>query len=66
MQSIKKENGPDFAAVKAFAQYSLGDTSAATKQIEQLVESSSENSTVQILGSIVLQAAGRTEKLCHC
>ncbi|KAI4119694.1 MAG: hypothetical protein LQ338_007246 [Usnochroma carphineum] len=33
MQSIKKENGPDFAAVKAFAQYSLGDTIAIITQI---------------------------------
>ncbi|KAL8761705.1 MAG: hypothetical protein Q9184_002209, partial [Pyrenodesmia sp. 2 TL-2023] len=62
ISSIQKESAPDFAAVKAFAQYSLGDTSAATKQIEQLVESSSENATVQILGGIVLQADGRTEE----
>lgn len=60
ISSIKKESAPDFAAVKAFAQYSLRDTSTATKQIEQLVESSSENATVQILGGIVLQADGRT------
>ncbi|KAL8710901.1 MAG: hypothetical protein Q9225_007210 [Loekoesia sp. 1 TL-2023] len=62
LSSIKKEGGPDFAAVKAFAQYSLGDTSSATKQIDQLIESSSENATVQILGGIVLQADGRTEE----
>ncbi|KAL8916286.1 MAG: hypothetical protein Q9208_008597 [Pyrenodesmia sp. 3 TL-2023] len=60
--SIRREGAPDFAAVKAFAQYSLGDTSAATNQVEQLVESSSENATVQILGGIVLQADGRTEE----
>ncbi|KAL8841522.1 MAG: hypothetical protein Q9170_000905 [Blastenia crenularia] len=62
LSTIKKDSGPDFAAVKAFIQYSLGDTSSATKQIEQLVESSSENATVQILGGIVLQAENRTEE----
>ncbi len=62
ISNIKKESAPDFAAVHALAQYSLGDTSAATKQIEQLLESSSENATVQILGGIVLQADGRTEE----
>ncbi|KAL8705911.1 MAG: hypothetical protein Q9201_001009 [Fulgogasparrea decipioides] len=58
----KKENSPDFKAVNAFAQYSLGDISSAEKQVEQLIESSSENATVQILGGIVLQAVGRTEE----
>lgn len=62
LSSIKKDTGPDFVAVKAFAQYSLGDTPAATKQIEQIVGSSSDNATVQILGGIVLQLEGRTEE----
>ncbi|KAL8694778.1 MAG: hypothetical protein Q9218_000624 [Villophora microphyllina] len=62
LTSIEKEKGPDFAALKAFAQHSKGDTLAATKQVEQLVEKTSENATVQILGAIVLQAAGRTEE----
>lgn len=62
LASIEKEKGPDFAAVKAFAQHSKGDTSTAEKQIEPLVEKSSENATVQILGSVILQAAGRTEE----
>ncbi|KAL8899788.1 MAG: hypothetical protein Q9207_006019 [Kuettlingeria erythrocarpa] len=61
ISNIKEKSVPDFAAVEALARYSLGDTSAATKQFEQLVESSSENATVQILGGIVLQADGRTE-----
>ncbi|KAL8734627.1 MAG: hypothetical protein Q9181_003127 [Wetmoreana brouardii] len=62
ISSAKKENGPDFKAVNALAQYSLGDTSGAETQVDQLIESSSENATVQILGGIVLQAAGRTEE----
>lgn len=62
ISSIQKEKGPDFAAVRAFAQYSSGDNAAATKQIEQLIEDSSENVTVQILGGIILQANRRTEE----
>lgn len=62
LSSIKNESGSDFTAVKAFAKYSLGDVSAAVKQIQQLVETSSENATVQILGAIVLQAAGEMEE----
>lgn len=62
ISNSQKEKGPDYTAVKAFAQYSSGDNAGATKQIEQLLESSSENATVQILGGIILQANGRTEE----
>ncbi|KAL8672366.1 MAG: hypothetical protein Q9168_003162 [Polycauliona sp. 1 TL-2023] len=62
ISSCQKEKGPDFTAVQAFAQYSSGDNAGAIKQIEQLLESSSENATVQILGGIVLHANGRTEE----
>ncbi|KAL8779248.1 MAG: hypothetical protein Q9203_001557 [Teloschistes exilis] len=62
LAGIEKEKGPDFDAVRAFAQHSKGEMSTAEKEFEQLVEKSSENATVQILGGIVLQAAGRTEE----
>ncbi|KAL8708640.1 MAG: hypothetical protein Q9220_006465 [cf. Caloplaca sp. 1 TL-2023] len=62
ISSIRSETGPDFTAVKAFAQYYNGDVSGAAKQIDSLVESSSENATVQVLGGIVLQGVGRTEE----
>lgn len=64
LASIKKEGGhaADFAAMKAFAQYSLGQTSEAMKMMESLAESESENATVQLLGGIVLQSAGKTEE----
>ena len=58
----KEGNAPDFAAVKAFAQYSSGNTSNAVSEIESLVETESENTTVQLLGGTVLQAAGKTEE----
>lgn len=63
LASIGKEgNAPDFAAVKAFAQYSSGSTSSAVSEIETLAEADSENTTVQLLGGTVLQAAGKTEE----
>ena len=63
LASIGKEgNAPDFAAVKAFAQYSSGSTSNALSDIENLIEAESENTTVQLLGGTVLQAAGKTEE----
>ena len=48
--------------MKAFAQYSSGNTSNAVSEIESLVETESENTTVQLLGGTVLQAAGNTEE----
>lgn len=63
LSSVKSEsNAPDFAAVKALAQHSTGSTSDAISQIESLVETESENATVQLLGGTVLQAAGKTEE----
>lgn len=58
----KEGDAPDFAAVKAFAQYSLGNTSNALSEIENLVSAESENTTVQLLGGTVLQAAGKSEE----
>ena len=55
-------NVPEVAAVKAFAQYSMGSTSKAVSELESLVEADSENTTVQLLGGTVLQAAGKTEE----
>ena len=52
---------PDLAAVKALAQHALGDTSGALKEVEQLVSTSPENQTVQVLAATVLQAEGRSE-----
>ena len=58
----KDGNAPEFAAVKALAQYSLGSTSNAVSDIESLARAESENTTVQLLGGTILQAAGRTEE----
>lgn len=52
---------PDLIAVKALAQHALGNTSGALKEVEQLLSTSPENETVQVLGATVLQAGGRSE-----
>ena len=54
-------NSPETAATKALAQYSTGNGAVAGVPIDQITESAPENATVQILGGIIMQAAGRTE-----
>lgn len=58
----KEGNTPDFTALKAFAQYTLRSTSNAISDILTLAEKESENMTVQLVGGIVLHAAGKTEE----
>ncbi|KAI9836927.1 MAG: hypothetical protein M1838_004946 [Thelocarpon superellum] len=57
-----EEDVPDLAAVKAYAQHATGDIASATRAMEQLSASSSDNATVQILGGTVLQAEGKSEE----
>ncbi|KAL8822161.1 MAG: hypothetical protein Q9191_007096 [Dirinaria sp. TL-2023a] len=57
----KDANQPEFSAIKAFAHYSLGNVDEAQQEVDRLVEDSSENAVVQILGATVLQAIGRTD-----
>lgn len=52
----------DLAAVKAFAEYTEGATEEAVKVIEGLVETASDNNTVQVLGATVLQSEGKSEE----
>lgn len=59
---VQGESEPELAAVGALAQHSLGKTDAAVKTIEELASSSSDNATVQTIGGIVLQAAGKSEE----
>ena len=61
-KSSKEGNAPDFAAVKSFAKYSYGNESEAVSEIESLIETESDNATVQLLGGTILQAAGKTEE----
>ncbi|KAK7932371.1 coatomer epsilon subunit-domain-containing protein [Apiospora marii] len=59
---VQGESEPELAAVGALAQHSLGKTDAAVKTIEELASSSGDNATVQTIGGIVLQAAGKSEE----
>ncbi len=56
-----EDDVPDFAAVKAFAQHTTGNSAAALRAVERLVQSASENATVQVLCATVLQAVGKNE-----
>lgn len=58
---VKGATEPELAAVGALAAYELGQTEAAVGVVEKLVESSSDNPVVQVLGGIVLQRAGKSE-----
>ncbi|KAI1303516.1 coatomer epsilon subunit-domain-containing protein [Xylaria venustula] len=53
---------PEFAAVAALAQSALGQTDEAVQAIEELAQSAGDNQTVQVLGGIVLQAAGKSDE----
>ncbi|KAI1389402.1 coatomer epsilon subunit-domain-containing protein [Hypoxylon trugodes] len=59
---VKGASEPELSAIRAQAQYSLGKTDAAVQAIEELASSSGDNQTVQVIGGIVLQAAGKSEE----
>lgn len=59
---LEGEDSPDLAVLKAFAEYSQGDTEDAIHTVESLVGSSSDNTTVQIIGATVLHLEGRSEE----
>ncbi|GAW21031.1 hypothetical protein ANO14919_105440 [Xylariales sp. No.14919] len=63
LADVKGETSePEFAAVAALAQSALGQTDDAAQAIEELAESAGDNQTVQVLGGIVLQAAGKSDE----
>lgn len=63
LSSLEDEDDvPEFSAVEAFAQYTIGNCSSALRAVEGLVESASENAVVQVLGAAVLQAEEKTEE----
>lgn len=63
LSSLEDENDvPEFSAVKAFAQYTIGNCTSALRAVEGLVELASENSVVQVLGAAILQAEEKTEE----
>jgi len=57
-----EEDTPDYAAVKAFANFHTEELETAIEEIEALAQSSPDNATVQIIGGILLQRAGKTDE----
>ncbi|KAH6609609.1 tetratricopeptide repeat-containing [Trichoderma cornu-damae] len=62
LADIKGEAVPDIEAVGALAEYTLGRTDSALRTIEKLSSSAADNVTVLVVGSTVLQAAGKSEE----
>lgn len=61
LAEVKDESEPDLAAIAALAQQTLGQTDEAVAAVKALGESHADNTTVQIIGGTVLQAAGHPE-----
>ncbi len=59
---VQGEKEPDLVAVGALAEYSTGKTGPAVQTIEKLASESGDNTTVQVVGGTVLQAAGKSEE----
>ncbi|KFZ06671.1 hypothetical protein V501_07188 [Pseudogymnoascus sp. VKM F-4519 (FW-2642)] len=63
LEEIKDaESGPEYSAVKAYAEHAVGKTKDALKAAEELVASNPDNATVQLLAGSVLQSEGKTEE----
>jgi coatomer protein complex subunit epsilon len=56
------EESPSLSAVKALAQFAAGNAEAATQLAQDLAENYSDDATVQVLGSTVLQNVGKSEE----
>ncbi|KAF4967491.1 hypothetical protein FSARC_4955 [Fusarium sarcochroum] len=62
LDDVKGESEPDLQALGALAELNLGKTDSAVQTIEKLVSSTADNTTVQVIGGTVLQAAGKSEE----
>ncbi|KAI0185757.1 coatomer epsilon subunit-domain-containing protein [Xylaria flabelliformis] len=62
LAEVQDESEPEFAAVAALAQSALGQTEDAVYAIEELARVLGDNQTIQVLGGIVLQAAGKSDE----
>ncbi len=62
LADVQGETEPELQAVSALANQALGNTEAAVKTVEELAETTTDNTTVQVLGGTVLQAAGKSDE----
>ncbi|KAF5551516.1 coatomer epsilon subunit [Fusarium mexicanum] len=62
LEDVKGDSQPELQALGALAQFNLGKADSAVDTIEKLASSAADNTTVQVIGGTVLQAAGRSEE----
>ncbi|KAI1053671.1 hypothetical protein NW752_000466 [Fusarium irregulare] len=62
LAEVKGESEPELQALGALAESNLGKTDSAVETIEKLASSAADNTTVQVIGGTVLQAAGKSEE----
>ncbi|KAI6783515.1 Coatomer subunit epsilon-like protein [Emericellopsis cladophorae] len=62
LAEVKGNPGPELEVVGALAELTLGRAVSAVKTAEKLASSAPENVTVQVVGGIILQAAGKPDE----
>ncbi|KAM0085202.1 hypothetical protein ACKRZS_002648 [Fusarium odoratissimum] len=62
LDDVKGDSQPELQALGAFAEFKLGKADSAVQTIEKLASSAADNTTVQVIGGTVLQAAGKSEE----
>ncbi|WZH43672.1 coatomer epsilon subunit-domain-containing protein [Fusarium acuminatum] len=62
LDDVKGESEPELQALGALAEFNLGKADSAVQTIEKLASSAADNTTVQVIGGTVLQAAGKSEE----
>ncbi|KAK6521045.1 hypothetical protein TWF506_001278 [Arthrobotrys conoides] len=62
LAELEGEDEPELAAVRALAKFNTEELETAIEEIEELAKSSGDNATVQVIGGIVLQRAGKTDE----
>jgi coatomer protein complex subunit epsilon len=55
-------SGPEYKAIKAYAEHASGKTADALKVAEELATSSADNATVQVLAGSILQNEEKSEE----
>ncbi|KAK6361539.1 hypothetical protein TWF730_005259 [Orbilia blumenaviensis] len=62
LAELEGEDEPELAAVRALAKFNTEELETAIEEIEELAKSSGDNATVQVIGGIILQRAGKTDE----
>ncbi|KAK4195081.1 coatomer epsilon subunit-domain-containing protein [Triangularia verruculosa] len=62
LADVTGEKEPELQVIAALAEQALGNNDKAVEIVEKLAESAADNTTVQVVGGTVLQAAGKSEE----